>query len=162
MICKAKVDEAEWERPCAGRSLLFEVWRHALASGDDSRKLGCSLNRRSPEKRVWTRPAHPANGDALHTFRGRPPHSRIGVDTPSAVEAVNAKPDSASWLEIAGKEDLVYLCVSAILAPDRFRDPNAGKTGILAGTAPGGDFAKRVGTALLPGGSDVPHWTGAS
>jgi len=151
--------EIEWQRSSHGDR--YEVWRKALGREAGSQKLGCSLYRLPPGKKAWPRHAHLANEEAIYILEGQG-RSRIGKETqhvgPGDFLALVADPDAAHQLENTGREDLIYLCFSTMLAPDVIRYPDSGKTGVLAGSAPGGDPAKRMLTAFFPDGSEVPYW----
>ena len=163
MTRKAIVNESELEWQRSSHDPGFEVWRKALGREAGSRRLGCSLYRLPAGKKAWPRHAHLANEEAIYILSGTG-RSQIGKEThlvgPGDFLALIADPDAAHQLKNTGNEDLIYLCFSTMMAPDVIRYPDSGKTGVLAGSAPGGDPSKRVLTAFFPDGSEVPYWTG--
>ncbi len=56
--------------------------------------------------------------------------------------------------------DLEYLCVSTMIAPEVAEYPDSGKIGIIAGSAPGGDKARRSLFRFYKKDGDVDYYEG--
>ncbi len=150
----------------------LEDWRHGeryaarlfqIGRALGARKLGCRLVELPPGKVAWPMHAHLVNEELFVILEGRGT-LRLGDDRHALrsgdVIAIPPGPGSAHQIVNDSETDLRYLCLSTMEEPDIVEMPDSGKIGILAGSPPGGDKARRTLTLYLPKASAVDYWQG--
>jgi len=124
----------------------FAYRRKAVSKPAGGEKLGCSLYRVPPGKRAFPAHKHHGNEEAIYILAGEGSLRRGEARHQVAVGDYIALPAGGPehQLENTGATDLEYLCLSTMIHPEVVEYPDSGKFGILTGSAPGGDRAKRT------------------
>jgi uncharacterized cupin superfamily protein len=128
------------------------------------RQFGCRLVVLPPGRRAWPFHAHHANEEMFVVLAGIGT-LRLGTET-HAVRAgdVIACPaggaETAHQLVNTGADELRYLAISTMRAPDVCEYPDSGKVLAVCGAAPGGDLAQRTLELCVRRESEVDYWEG--
>ena len=132
MIKKKNIFNADWKASSHGEK--FQHDHISLTDLRDGHELGCGAFRVNPGKRAFPKHAHLANDEALFIVSGTGALT-VGEETvrvaagdfillPSGVE-------HAHILINDSDEDIVYLCVSTMNAPEVVHYPDSGKLGVM-------------------------------
>ena len=136
--------DLDWEESAHGDK--FASKRKQLGAPAGGKMLGCSLFRLEPGKVAYPAHTHYGNEEAVYVLDGRG-SMRLG-DEKIPVEAGDyiAMPVAAAAHQLINDSDapLEYLCISTMVHPEVVYYPDSDKVGMMAGSAPGGDSAKRL------------------
>jgi len=110
-------------------------------------KLGCSLVVVPPGKKGWPYHSHQVNEEMYIVLEGEGTLRLGGEEYPvragDVVACPTGGPETAHQLINTGETELRYLIVSTMEEPDVCDYPDSGKFMVMAGSAPGGDKARR-------------------
>lgn len=126
---------------------VFSARAAPFAAPLGATRLGGRLVEIPPGRKGWPRHCHHANDEIFVILSGGG-QLRLG-DATWRVAAGDIAVCPAGGVETAhqlvndGEEPLRYLAISTMNAPDVMEYPDSGKIMVLAGSAPGGDKAKR-------------------
>jgi len=132
MINKKNIFADEWLGSSHGEK--FQRGHIALTDMSPQMGLGCGAFRVQPGKRAFPKHAHLANDEAIYVIAGS------GMLTLGAEECRLREGDFVSLPRGADSphvfvndsdEDLIYLCISTMNAPDVVHYPDSGKLGVL-------------------------------
>ncbi|PKP81725.1 MAG: cupin [Alphaproteobacteria bacterium HGW-Alphaproteobacteria-18] len=133
----------------------------AIAAPAGATRLGARLVEILPGKRAWPLHAHQANDEMFVILHGRGV-LRLGPDEwvvqAGDVAICPAGGAGTAHQLVAGRDGLRYIAISSMHAPDVILYPDSGKIGIFAGSAPGGDKAKRSIEAIWKLSDAVDYW----
>jgi len=150
-----------WKATRHGERFGYE--RRSFTAVAGGRQLGASLFRVPPGRSAFPYHLHHANEEALYILAGRG-ELRLGGETyPVAAGdyvALPAGPAHAHALHNPGPEPLEYLCLSTMIAPEVVEYPDSDKVGVMAGSAPGGDPARRLLSGFYKRGTNVDYYEG--
>ncbi|MGI9290361.1 MAG: cupin domain-containing protein [Gammaproteobacteria bacterium] len=129
---KKNVLNDEWRESSHGEK--FQHGHIALTDLRDGHDLGCGAFRVKPGKRAFPKHAHLANDEAIYIVSGQ--GSLTVGDETAVVEAgdfilLPKGADNAHVLINDSNEDIVYLCMSTMNAPEVVHYPDSGKLGVL-------------------------------
>lgn len=132
MIKKTNVLNSAWKESSHGEK--FQHGHIALTDMRDGHELGCGAFRVDPGKRAFPKHAHLANDEALYVIAGGG-ELTVGEET-TQLEAGDfvILPAGAQYAHVLinnGEEELVYLCVSTMNAPEVVHYPDSGKLGVM-------------------------------
>ena len=154
-------DVLEWAEHSHGEK--FGYRRKRLGSAAGGKELGCSLYEVPPGRRAFPYHYHLANEEAIYILEGSAT-LRLGAEevevSAGDYVALPADPEVAHQLVNTSKGALRYLCFSTMVAPEVTVYPDSGKVGIMGGSAPGGDQAKRTMSKLLRDNAEVGYYEG--
>ena len=132
MIKKVNVFDGVWKESSHGEK--FQREHMALTDMRDGHALGCGAFRVAPGKRAFPKHAHLGNDEAVFVIAGSGTLV-IGSDEASvAAGDFVMLPRGANFAHVlinSGDEDLVYLCMSTMNAPEVVHYPDSGKLGVL-------------------------------
>jgi uncharacterized cupin superfamily protein len=132
MIKKKNVLTNEWRDSSHGEK--FQHGHIALTDMRDGHDLGCGAFRVEPGKRAFPRHAHLANDEAIYIVSGSGTLS-VGEDTATVMAGdfvlLPKGAEHAHVLINESEEDVVYLCMSTMNAPEVVHYPDSGKLGVL-------------------------------
>ncbi|MCP4000783.1 MAG: cupin domain-containing protein [Gammaproteobacteria bacterium] len=132
MINKKNIFDADWKASSHGEK--FQHDHIALTDLRDGHEIGCGAFKVNPGKRAFPKHAHLANDEALFIVSGAGTLT-MGEETakvtagdfvllPSGVEHAHVLINDSA-------EDIVYLCVSTMNAPEVVHYPDSGKLGVM-------------------------------
>jgi uncharacterized cupin superfamily protein len=142
----------------------FASKRKQLGAPAGGRMLGCSLLRLEPGKTAYPAHIHYGNEEAVYVLEGKG-SMRLG-DEKIPVQAGDyiAMPVAGPAHQLINDSDaaLEYLCISTMIHPEVVYYSDSDKVGMMAGSAPGGDSAKRLlgGFAIYRKGTEVGYYDG--
>lgn len=142
----------------------FASKRKQLGAPAGGEMLGCSLIRLEPGQVAYPAHTHYGNEEAVYVLEGRG-SMRLG-DEKFPVEAGDyiAMPVAGPGHQLINDSDaaLEYLCISTMVHPEVVYYPDSDKVGMMAGSAPGGDTAKRLlgGFGIYRKSSQVGYYDG--
>ena len=132
MIKKTNVLSGIWRESSHGEK--FQHGHMALTDLRDGHELGCGAFRVDPGKRAFPKHAHLANDEAIYVVAGSG-ELTIGDESTQLVAGdfvlLPSGIDFAHVLEDNTDEELVYLCMSTMNAPEVVHYPDSGKLGVL-------------------------------
>ena len=132
MIKKKNIFSADWKASSHGEKFQHE--HIALTDMRDGHELGCGAFRVNPGKRAFPKHAHLANDEALFIVSGKG-ELTVGeeVTEVGAGEFVLLAKgaEHAHVLINNGDEDIVYLCISTMNAPEVVYYPDSDKLGVM-------------------------------
>ena len=148
----------------------LKPWQHgerfaaqlgAIGQHIGARKLGARLVVLPPGKAAWPFHAHYVNEEMFFIVEGRGTlrlgeerHPLRGGD----VIALPAGPEHPHQIVNDSDAPLRYLAISTMEEPDIVTMPDSDKLGIMAGSPPGGDKARRTLTTYFPRRAEVDYW----
>lgn len=120
----------------------FQCERQSITSALGSQMLGASVFKLPPNKKAFPYHFHYSNEEMIYVMSGEG-----SLKTPDGLKAIKAgdfiglpiNEDNAHQVINTSDAELVYLCISTMVAPDVMEYPDSGKVGVMAGNAPGGD-----------------------
>jgi uncharacterized cupin superfamily protein len=129
-----------------------------------AQKLGCRYSIVPPGKTAWPFHSHLVNEELAIVLSGHG-ELRFGANRhPLRPGDVVGMPpggvEHAHQIINNSNEDLCYLAISTMEAPDVCTYPDSGKFSVFAGAAPGGDKQKRTFTFVGRQESSVSYWDG--
>lgn len=132
MIKKKNIDSSDWKASSHGDK--FQSDHLSLTDMRDGHDLGCGAFRVKPGKRAFPKHAHLANDEALYILSGSG-ELNMGEDT-TQVEPGDfiVLPRGAIFAHVLindSNEDLLYLCISTMNAPEIVHYPDSGKLGVM-------------------------------
>lgn len=142
----------------------FQAQLGAISRKLGAKKLGYRLVVVPPGKKAWPYHAHHANEEMFLILEGEGTLRYAGATYPiraGDVMAIPSGPDTAHQIINTSKSDLRYLAVSTMVEPDVMEYPDSSKIVVFAGSAPGGDKAKRT-LSLVTQNSTVDYWDNES
>lgn len=157
------LDQVELEVQQHGNS--FEARLGAVGRKLGAKKLGCRLVVVPPGKKAWPYHAHHANEEMFLILEGEGTLRYAGATYPirsGDVMGIPSGPDTAHQIINTSNSDLRYLAVSTMIEPDVMEYPDSCKTVVFAGSAPGGDKAKRTLSLVTKQNSTVDYWENES
>lgn len=137
------------------------VERRYLARETGGQQIGTSMYRLAPGKKDWPLHFHHANEEAIYVLEGQGT-----LRMPSGDHAIAAG-DYAHFQRTAahahqivntGIDDLVFLCISGMVAPDVTEYPEEGKLGVFCGGAPGTPDGDRSINEIHRRSNAVGYW----
>ena len=135
MINKKNVLAGEWKESSHGEK--FQHGHISLTDMRDGHMLGCGAFRVDPGKRAFPKHAHLANDEALYVVAGTG-ELTIGEETVQIAAGdfivLPAGAQHAHVLVNNSDEEIVYLCVSTMNAPEVVHYPDSGKLGVMEST----------------------------
>lgn len=127
-------------------------------------RLGCRLTVVLPGRRAWPYHCHHANEELFVVLAGRGRLRTAAGARPigpgDVILAPAGGPETAHQIVNDSGAELRYLCVSTMAAPDVTQYPDSGKLAVFAGSAPGGDRARRTLAAAFRAADAVDYWDG--
>lgn len=157
----AHEQDLEWETVDAPGE--FAIRRKRLGNAAGARELGCSLTEIPPGRRSWPYHFHWGNEEAIYVLGGHG-RLRLGGDeidvVPGDYICLPRGPRGAHQLVNIGSDTLRYLCFSTMKHPDISVYPDSGKTGLFAGSAPGGPLEERTLTHFQNLDQKTDCWEG--
>ena len=126
----------------------FDAQLGSIASKLGAKKLGCRLTVVPPGKRAFPFHAHHTNEELFLILAGegvlRFGKERYPVRAGDvAVCPAGGAETAHQFINTSNNADLRYLSISTMLEPDVAEYPDSNKFGVLSGSPPGGDKAKR-------------------
>ena len=132
MINKKSIHSSQWKTSSHGKK--FQSDHLSLTDMRDGHDIGCGAFRVQPGKRAFPKHAHLANDEAIYMISGSGALT-VGEETtqvkPGDFIMLPRGADYAHVLVNDGDEDLVYLCISTMNAPEVVHYPDSGKLGIM-------------------------------
>ena len=132
MIKKKNVYSTEWRESSHGEK--FQHGHIAMTDLRDGHELGCGAFRVDPGKRAFPKHAHLANDEAIYVVAGTG-ELTIGEESTQVVAGdfvlLPSGADKAHVLVNNSEEEIVYLCMSTMNAPEVVSYPDSGKLGVL-------------------------------
>lgn len=132
MIKKKNVLNTEWKESSHGEK--FQHGHIALTDMRDGHELGCGAFRVDPGKRAFPKHGHLANDEAIYVVSGSG-ELTIGEETTQLVPGdfvlLPSGAQHAHVLVNNTEEELVYLCMSTMNAPEVVYYPDSEKLGVL-------------------------------
>jgi len=128
-----------------------------------AQKLGYRLVVVPPGKRAWPYHCHYANEEMFFILEGEGTLRYAGAAYPiRAGDVIAALPgqDTPHQLINTSEANLHYLTVSTMEEPDVMEYPDSNKIVVFAGSAPGGNPAKRTLSFITKQNSLVDYWSG--
>ena len=151
--------DLDWTEVRQGTRFAYRRRSVGLAAG--SQRLGASLYELMPGGESFPFHYHHANEEAILVLEGagtvRTPDGEFAVGAGDYV-AFPVGEAGAHGIRADADGPLRYLCVSTMVEPDVTRYPDSNKIGVIAGSAPGGDAARRTLTAFLPADAAVNYY----
>lgn len=134
MIKKNNIHTQDWKESEHGST--FQRGHIPLTDMRDGLGLGCGAFRVKPGKRAFPKHAHLANDEAIFVVSGTGTLN-IGDESVEVTSgdfvSLPRGVDYAHDLFNTGEDDLVYLCMSTMNAPEVVRYPDSDKLGVLEG-----------------------------
>ncbi|PIQ23748.1 cupin [bacterium (Candidatus Blackallbacteria) CG17_big_fil_post_rev_8_21_14_2_50_48_46] len=128
-----------------------------------SQKLGSQLVILPPGKKAWPLHAHYVNEELFFILAGEG-LLRLGEKeyllTSGDLISIPPGPEYAHQIINTGSEDMTYLAVSTMEAPDIIVYPDSQKINVVAGSPPGGDPHKRNLNYIGHLEQQVEYWDG--
>ncbi len=129
---KKNVLKEKWKESSHGEK--FQHGHISLTDLRDGHDIGCGAFRVDPGKRAFPKHAHLANDEALYIVNGSGALT-VGDET-TAVEAGDffLLPKGAAHAHVLvndSDEEIVYLCMSTMNAPEVVHYPDSGKLGVM-------------------------------
>ncbi|MDD3608971.1 MAG: cupin domain-containing protein [Halothiobacillaceae bacterium] len=152
------LDYTDW-----GDGEYFAARLGRIASRLGARKLGYRLVILAPGKTGWPYHAHHVNEEMFFILAGRGTLRLAGERHPvraGDVIAIPPGPDTPHQLINTSTEELRYLAVSTMEAPEVLEYPDSGKYGVMVGSAPGGDASQRRFEVFARREAAVDYWDG--
>ncbi len=153
--------DIEWIEVSHGER--FGYRRKSLGAATGGEKLGASIYEVPPGKRAWPRHYHLANEEAIYILEGSGT-MRIGDEeipvSKGDYATLHAGEEGAHQLINTSEENLVYLCLSTMDAPDVMVYPDSDKLGVFGGAAPGGPKDKRTFSKFIKASPEVGYFDG--
>ena len=155
-------EECEWVESAHGDK--FASKRKQLGAPAGGKMLGCSLFRLAPGKTAFPAHTHFGNEEAVYVLAGtgsmRLGDEKVPVSAGDYIAMPAAGP--AHQLINDSEAPLEYLCISTMVHPEAVYYPDSDKVGMMAGSAPGGDSAKRLlgGFGYYRKNSQVDYYDG--
>jgi uncharacterized cupin superfamily protein len=132
LIKKTNVFSSDWRESSHGEK--FQHGHIALTDLRDGHELGCGAFRVDPGKRAFPKHAHLANDEAIYVVAGTG-ELTIGDETTQVVAGdfiiLPSGVEHAHVLVNNSDEEIVYLCMSTMNAPEVVHYPDSGKLGVL-------------------------------
>ena len=154
-------NDLEWIETTNGSA--FRSRRRKLAAAAGARMLGASIYELAPGASAFPFHYHCANEELIYVLEGEGT-LRIGNEkVPVRAGSFAAMPpghDHAHRLYNTSAATLRYLCVSAMIEPEVCAYPDSHKIGVMVGSAPGGDPAKRTLAGVFRESSGVGYYDG--
>lgn len=154
-------DDLDWIEPA--QSPAFRSRRKKLGAAAGARMLGASIYELPPGASAFPYHYHCANEELIYILAGegtlRLGDEKVPVRTGSFV----AMPPGAAYahrLYNTSNAPLKYLCVSTMIDPEVGVYPDSHKVGVMVGSAPGGDPAKRTLAGVYRQASGVGYYDG--
>jgi len=159
-VSTVNADTMEWMREASpdGGALRF---RKKLAAATGGRALGASLYRVPPGTKPWPRHFHTANEEAIYVLAGEGALALGDAVVPLRAGDYVAIPVGdahAHQVRNDSQGDLVFLCISTMVAPEIIVYPDSKKIGVYAGAAPGGPADEFTLRTFLPLAGEVSYW----
>lgn len=156
------IDELTLESQTSGTR--FAVQFAQLGPLIGAQKLGCRFNVVPPGKSAWPFHSHLMNEELVLVLSGRG-QLRFGTTlhplrTGDVVGMPPGGVERAHQIINNSDDELRYLAISTMEAPDICTYPDSGKFSVFAGAAPGGDKQKRTFTFVGRQESSLDYWDG--
>lgn len=147
-----------------GRGDRFAARTAPIAAPLGATHLGARLVEVPPGKTAWPFHSHHANDEMFVILSGTG-ELRFGADRHALAAGMVAVcpaggADTAHQIVATGDGPLRYLAISTMREPDVTEYPDSGKLAVFAGSAPGGDPARRRLAAAFRRGDAVDYWEG--
>ncbi|MGA2412178.1 MAG: cupin domain-containing protein [Candidatus Binataceae bacterium] len=153
--------DIQWIETTQGEA--FRSRRKKLGGSAGARMLGASIYELPPGASAFPYHYHCANEELIYVLEGegvlRLGDQRILVRAGSFA-AMPPGPAHAHRLYNTSDAPLRYLCVSSMITPEICVYPDSSKIGVMAGSAPGGDPAKRTLSGVYPKAASVDYYDG--
>ena len=142
----------------------FEARFGKVTPADGVGHLGARLTVVAPGKRAWPYHCHHANDEMFVILDGAGTLRLNDKEFPLKAGDVAICPAGGSetchQIINSGDQDLKYLAISSMHAPDIAEYPDSGKFGVFAGIAPGGDAKARSFSGIFKSDGAVDYWLG--
>lgn len=132
MIKKVNVFSGTWNESSHGEK--FQREHMALTDMRDGHDLGCGAFRVAPGKRAFPKHAHLGNDEAVYVIAGEGLLTVGDEETSVAAGDFVLLPRGGKFAHVlvnSGREDLLYLCMSTMNAPEVVHYPDSGKLGVM-------------------------------
>jgi uncharacterized cupin superfamily protein len=132
MIKKKNIFDSAWKASSHGEK--FQHDHISLTDLRDGHEIGCGAFRVNPGKRAFPKHAHLANDEALFIVSGEGTLTVGEENTRVAAGDFVLLPSGAEHAHVLindGDEDIVYLCISTMNAPEVVHYPDSGKLGVM-------------------------------
>lgn len=143
----------------------FEAQLGAVGRKLGAKKLGYRLVVVPPGKKAWPYHSHHANEEMFLVLEGEGTLRYAGATYPICsgdVMGIPSGPDTPHQIINTSNSDLRYLAVSTMIEPDVMEYPDSSKIVVFAGSAPGGEKAKRTLSWVTKQNSAVDYWDNES
>lgn len=155
---------ADLELKEAGQGEHFASRMASIAPAIGAQQLGCRLTVVPPGKCAWPHHNHHANEELFVILSGsgtlRYGQRRYAVRDGDVIACPAGGPETAHQLINDGEQELRYLALSTMHAPDVMEYPDSDKVGVLAGSAPGGAKEQRRLSHFTFRKDAVGYWDG--
>jgi len=145
------------------QSAAFQSRRKKLSTAAGARMLGASIYELPPGASAFPYHYHCANEELLYILEGegmlRLGDERVQVRAGSFI-AMPPGPAHAHRLYNSSNAPIRYLCVSTMITPEVVVYPDSDKVGLMVGSAPGGDPARRTLAGVYKQDSGVGYYDG--
>lgn len=156
------IDDLPLETHVSGRCFAAKFAQLGPLIG--SSKLGCRLSIVPPGKAAWPFHSHLVNEELVFVLSGhgelRFGANRYPLRPGDVVGMPPGGTEHAHQILNNSGDELRYLAISTMEAPDIGIYPDSGKFSVFAGVAPGGDKNKRTFSFVGRKGSAVDYWDG--
>jgi uncharacterized cupin superfamily protein len=145
------------------QSAAFRSRRRKLGAAAGASTLGASIYELAPGASAFPFHYHCANAELIYVLEGegtlRIGDERVAVRAGSFA-AMPPGRDHAHRLYNTSSATLRYLCVSGMVEPEVCVYPDSQKIGVMVGSAPGGDPAKRTLAGVFRESSGISYYDG--
>jgi uncharacterized cupin superfamily protein len=152
----------DWEGDENGDFGFFEK---SLSGATCNEKLGTALYKIMPGKKAFPYHYHHANEEAVYVLEGQGTvriNNKLLPIISGDYIAFPVGAEHAHQIINTSDQPLLFLCFSTMRHPDVVQYPDAGKVGVTAGVAPGGDPEKRLLRAFFRKDDEVDYFDGES
>ena len=157
------IDEVEYHDWGDGGKFQARLGPLALKMG--ARKLGYRMVILPPGKTGWPYHFHHVNEEMFFVLEGEGTLRYADQDYPVRPGDVICCPpgsETPHQLTNTSEQELKYLAVSTMEAPEVAEYPDSGKFGVICGSAPGSDPGQQTFRIFASKSSGVDYWEGES
>ncbi len=154
------INDAIFEKHCHGKSYYADI--AYLSKSIGMSKLGCNITIVPPGKKAWPFHSHHVNEELFYILSGNG-SIRIGSEiftlkSGDIISAPTGGEECAHQIINTSAEDLKYLAISTMTAPDVMEYPDSEKFGVFVGSPPMGDESKRNFSYFGYQKNQVDYW----